>query len=111
MDVPQYVFAVDGRHIWLSANEQDLLVKMRPDGVAAFDENGRLTIEGADGSPRPCGFDVEGLRNRIAALERSGLLVSDRHKRWSLTDQGRRIRARLTRSSVGTFLRSCAADC
>ncbi len=96
MDSPQYVFAVDGRRIWLSANEQDLLMKLRPHGVAAREEDGRLTIECADGSSRPCRFDADSLRDRIAVLERTGLLASDQKLRWSLTDQGRRLRAELT---------------
>src|SRR5512135_3414608 len=100
MDVPQYVFAVDGRHVWLSANEQDLLVKLRPYGVAAREEDGRLTIECADGSSRPCRFDTDRLRNRIAVLEQTGLLASDPEMRWSLTDEGRRIRAELTGDGV-----------
>lgn len=88
-------FAVNSRQIWLSEVQLNLLMKMRPDGVAARDENGRLILECADGSSRPCGFDPQGVREQIVGLENDGLLVSDPCKRWSLTDSGRKVRAEL----------------
>jgi hypothetical protein len=91
----RHLFTLNGRHIWLSVVEQDLFVKMAPEGTAACDDNGRLTIECADGSSRPCGFDPDAVRERIRNLEKLELLVRIPHKGWSLTAAGRRIQAEL----------------
>ena len=88
-------FAVNGRWVWLSDIQRDLLLKMRPNGVAAREENGRLILECVDGSSRPCGFNPEEVRAQLVALESHGLLVGDVHPHWSLTDDGRKLRAEL----------------
>ena len=93
--VRQHLFRVDGQHIWLSVVEQDLVVKMAPSGMAARDDDGPLTIECADGSSRPCGFDPDTVRERISGLEELGLLIRIPRKGWSLTDAGRTIRAQV----------------
>jgi hypothetical protein len=95
----QHLFTINGRHIWLSVVEQNLFVKMAPSGMAARDDNGGLTIECADGSSRPCGFDPDAVRERISSLERLGLLIRIPHKGWSLTNAGRRIWAELMAQS------------
>ena len=94
--VRQHLFTINGRHIWLSVVEQDLFVKMAPNGMAARDDDGGLTIECADGSSRPCGFDPDAVRERISSLEKQGLLIRIAHKGWTLTDAGRKIWAELT---------------
>ena len=90
-------FTVNGRRVWLSTLQRDLLMKMRPDGAAARDENGRLILECADGSSKPCGFNPQRVRRELIGLEDHGLLVCAPDKQWSLTEYGRKIRAELTR--------------
>lgn len=90
-------FVVNGRQVWLSSVQQDLLSRMRTDGWALYEENGRLILECADGSSRPCGCDPQGVRAQIVDLECLGLLVSHPQQgHWSLTDHGRALRAELT---------------
>ncbi|HVO26535.1 MAG TPA: hypothetical protein VMW56_23235 [Candidatus Margulisiibacteriota bacterium] len=97
----QHLFRFNGQHIWLSVVEQDLFVKMAPSGMAARDDGGRLTIECADGSSRPCGFDPDAVRERIGSLENQGLLIRIAHTGWALTDAGRKIWAELIRLGGG----------
>ncbi len=89
-------FVASGRRIWLSVVQQDLLLKMRTDGMAVRDENGRLILECADGSSKPCGFNPDGVRHEIGGLEACGLLIHHQQRGWALTAQGRTIHDELT---------------
>ena len=88
-------FTVNGRHVWLSDMQRDLLMRMRPSGMAFREENGRLILECADGSSKPCDFNPQMVRAEIVGLEGYGLLVGALHQHWSLSDDGRKVRAEL----------------